>query len=187
VSTNGSAIGRDALVTVITDPTLGAALRGPEARAQDAASSVCHPLRPGASVRAMRTAWRVLSGTILSVLALSWLGCATPGDRDVTIRAGDAGQVVTVAVGRPFRVVLETSASPGPRWEPRDLPAFLFRTDAFVGPLEGELGPGIGARREVLLFEARLAGSGELVLEQRSPWSPNDPPIGTFAVTIEAK
>jgi len=114
------------------------------------------------------------------------LGCATA---TVTLRADDAGRVVEVPVGEPFAVELLSLPSTGYRWAPSELPGFLTHLDAMAWPTASAQSLGLvgGSHREVHQFQARTAGTGALVLEQRRPWELNAPPVETFSVTIEAK
>ena len=118
------------------------------------------------------------------------IAAPTPGDVALRITAADAGKAVTVPVGSRFAVELVGVPTAGYLWAPASIPPFLIAADTLGGPTHSDqLKPGFtgGSHWEVFVFEALAAGSGDLVIEQRRPWETDEPPVDTFAVTIEAR
>jgi inhibitor of cysteine peptidase len=114
----------------------------------------------------------------------------TPNDVTVRITAAQAGQMVEVAVGQRFAVELVGVPTAGYVWAPAQVPTFVTRAgEASGNTSQAQSQPGFtgGNHWEVLMFSATAAGSGELVMEQRRPWETNEPPNGTFRVTIVAR
>lgn len=108
----------------------------------------------------------------------------------VHVTAADNGKTVAVAVGSSFAVELVGIPTAGYLWKPSSTPDFLKETGTSGGPTtKAQKQPGFSGGRhwEVTTFVAQRAGTGVLKFEQRRPWETNQPPDGTFSVTIEAK
>lgn len=116
-----------------------------------------------------------------------------PGAPDVVrdLRSADAGSTLDIATGERFSVSLVGVPTAGYEWAPTGLPTFLKLVDEAGGVTStAQYLPGYtgGNHWEVLVFEAREAGAGDLVLEQRRPWEDeSEPAVDSFRVTVTAR
>lgn len=114
----------------------------------------------------------------------------TPDDVALRVTADDEGKTVKVRVGTKLAVELRGVPTAGYVWEAAEIPAFLAAAGTTSGPTStDQLQPGFagGSHWEVLIFEAKAAGTGALRIVQRQPWAPADePPADEFTITVEA-
>ena len=123
-------------------------------------------------------------------VANSQVAAPTPDDVAVRITAAQNGQSVNVAVGQRFAIELVGVPTAGYVWTPAQVPAFLTRAgEASGNTIQEQSEPGYagGNHWEVTMFSATVAGTGEIVMEQRRPWETSEPPNQTFRVTIVAQ
>lgn len=92
---------------------------------------------------------------------------------DVYVQGSQAGSTIDVSVGERFAISLSGVPTAGYMWAVEALPDFLEKTGETGGSTStAQFLPGFagGNHWEVLVFDARAAGQGELVLVQRRPW-----------------
>jgi len=114
----------------------------------------------------------------------------TPEDVAVRITAAQNGQTVNVAVNQRFAIELVGVPTAGYLWAPAQMPAFITRAGEATGNTVVEQSDpdyAGGNHWEVTMFSATGPGTGEIVMEQRHPWEPNEPASQSFRVTIVAR
>ncbi len=115
----------------------------------------------------------------------------TPNDVATHITAEQNGQIVNVSVNERFAIELVGVPTAGYVWAPAQVPAFITRAgEASGNTTQAQSQPGFvgGNHWEVTMFSATIAGSGDIVMEQRRPWEgASEAPNARFRVTIVAQ
>lgn len=112
---------------------------------------------------------------------------APPTLAAVEIGRAEDGTTINVRIGQTLVVRLSGNTSTGVKWQAVETPAFLTPTDAPLAPEASQEPPVIGAGgTESLAFVANAAGTGEVVIEQRS-FGGAGPARGVFRVTVVAQ
>ncbi len=118
------------------------------------------------------------------------LPAPTPPEITLRISGDQAGTVVTAPVGGRFAVELIGVPTAGYVWEAVGVPSFLAPAGETSGPTtaaQNQPGFAGGQHWEVLAFDVKGPGMGDLRLEQRRPWETSEPPAQTFTITIDAR
>jgi inhibitor of cysteine peptidase len=95
------------------------------------------------------------------------------------LKAEDAGKTFEFKVGEKFSISLSGVPTAGYVWDVETLPDFLAKAETTGGQTTtAQSQPGFagGNHWEVTSFEAKKAGSGELVMVQHRPWEPKPAP-----------
>lgn len=107
-----------------------------------------------------------------------------------TLTIEDAGKSITIKVGEKVAVALSGVPTAGYVWAASAPPAWVAASDGPGGATSSaQFLPGFagGNHWEVVIFEAKAAGEGEITLAERRPWeTAAEPDASTFKFTLKA-